>query len=166
MAKDNKKTATATVAVDTNVMNLTEDNVMDQIHSKNVGDQSIAEQATKLLKDEQNERLVQETKATIAKAQYTNLKALLLLRKNRHETNAVKKFLSKTKELLDEFVGYTDEKGQFVNPTITKAEYEDKINEAKRQKRDDFRDARTKYETEYRELRAQYPEYWRYEWDD
>lgn len=160
MAKQNQKQEVA------KKVELTAENVMDQIRSKNIGDQSINEQANKLLKDEQNERKVRETKRAIAKAQYTNLKALLMLRKQRLEEKAIKEYLNETKSYLDEFAGYTNDKNEFVNPTITVAEYEDKITEAKKKKRDAFREAQKKYDTEYRELRNQYPEYWAYEWDE
>lgn len=160
MAKQNQKQEVA------KKVELTAENVMDQIRSKNIGDQSINEQANKLLKDEQNERKVRETKRAIAKAQYTNLKALLMLRKQRLEEKAIKEYLNETKSYLDEFAGYTNDKNEFVNPTITVAEYEDKIAEAKKKKRDAFREAQKKYDIEYRELRNQYPEYWEYEWDE
>lgn len=160
MAKQNQKQEVA------KKVELTAENVMDQIRSKNIGDQSINEQANKLLKDEQNERKVHETKRAIAKAQYTNLKALLMLRKQRLEEKAIKEYLNETKSYLDEFAGYTNDKNEFVNPTITVAEYEDKIAEAKKKKRDAFREAQKKYDIEYRELRNQYPEYWAYEWDE
>ena len=160
MAKQNQKQEVA------KKVELTAENVMDQIRSKNIGDQSINEQANKLLKDEQNERKVRETKRAIAKAQYTNLKALLMLRKQRLEEKAIKEYLNETKSYLDEFAGYTNDKNEFVNPTITVAEYEDKIAEAKKKKRDAFREAQKKYDIEYRELRNQYPEYWAYEWDE
>lgn len=161
MAKQNK-----TVAAPAKPIEATEENVMDIIRSQNIGEQSIAEEVDKQLKDEKNKRLIEDTKRKVAEAEYNNLKARLMLRKQRKEEAAIKKYLGGTKELLDKLKGYTNEKGEFVSPTLTIFQYNSERDKLLKEKREDFNNAQKQYGEELAELRYQYPNYWSYEWDD
>lgn len=161
MAKQNKVTTAPVKPVEA-----TEENVMEIIRSQNIGEQSIAEEVDKQLKDEKNKRLIEDTKRKVAEAEYNNLKARLMLRKQRKEETAIKKYLGGTKELLDKLKGHTNEKGEFVSPTLTIFQYNSERDKLLKEKREDFNEAKKQFGNELQELRYQYPNYWSYEWDD
>ena len=161
----NEAKKTQQVAKTEQNVNVTEENVMEQIRSKGIGGESIAQKVEQRLKEEQDERLIEETKRAVCKAQYTNLKALLQLRMRRREEAATKQYLKDTKELLDNLTGYKNEKGEFVNPTLTNYQYEEKRREATKKMRDAFRDSENQYDSELAELKAQYPGYYCYDWE-
>lgn len=144
----------------------TEESVMDVIRNQNIGEKSVAEEVDKRMKNEKNERLIEDTKRKVAAAEYNNMKALLMLRLRRREELATKEYLKSTKELLDKLKGYTDEKGEFVEPTLTIFQYEGERDKIIKAKREAFRDADKVYRNELSELRYQYPQYWSYEWDE
>ena len=83
----------------------------------------------------------------------------------RREEAATKQYLKDTKELLDNLTGYKNEKGEFVDPTLTNYQYEEKRREATKKMKDAFRDSENQYDSELAELRAQYPGYYCYEWE-
>lgn len=144
----------------------TEESVMDVIRNQNIGEKSVAEEVDKRMKNEKNERLIEDTKRKVAAAEYNNMKALLMLRLRRREERATKEYLKSTKELLDKLKGYTDEKGEFVEPTLTIFQYEGERDKIIKVKREAFRDADKVYRDELSELRYQYPQCWSYEWDE
>lgn len=144
----------------------TEESVMDVIRNQNIGEKSVAEEVDKRMKNEKNERLIEDTKRKVAAAEYNNMKALLMLRLRRREERATKEYLKSTKELLNKLKGYTDEKGEFVEPTLTIFQYEGERDKIIKAKREAFRDADKVYRDELSELRYQYPQYWSYEWDE
>lgn len=163
MAKQNKQAQTTAPA---KPVEATEESVMDIIRNQNIGEKSIAEEVDKRMKDEKNERLIQDTKCKVAAAEYNNMKALLMLRLRRREERATKEYLKSTKELLDKLKGYTNDKGEFVEPTLTIFQYEGERDKIVKAKREAFRDADKVYRDELQELRYQYPNYWSYEWDE
>lgn len=165
MANKNQKAA-QTAQAQTTKVNDAEDNVMEEIRSKNIGEQSIAEAVDKQLKDEQNQRLIEDTKRKVCEAEYCNLKARLMLRARRREEKATKEYLTATKELLDQLRGYKNEKGEFVAPTLTIFQYEDKRREITKKRKDAFSESDRQFREEMKELRYQYPQYWSYEWDN
>lgn len=167
MAKQNQKAAAAAQTVQTPVVeNPTEDNVMEEIRNKNIGEANLAVLAKEQLKDEQNKRLIEDKKRKIAEAEYINMKARLMLRARRREANATKEYLKETKEILDQLTGTTNEKGEVVPPTLTIFQYEDKRREITKKKNEAFRDSDRQFSEEVKELRYQYPSYWSYEWDN
>lgn len=163
MAKQNKQAQTTAPA---KLVEATEESVMDIIRNQNIGEKSVAEEVDKRMKDEKNERLIEDTKRKVSAAEYNNMKALLMLRLRRREERATKEYLKSTKELLDKLKGYTDEKGEFVEPTLTIFQYEGERDKIIKAKREAFRDADKVYRDELSELRYQYPQYWSYEWDE
>lgn len=167
MAKQNQKAAAAAQTVQTPVVeNPAEDNVMEEIRNKNIGEANLAVLAKEQLKDEQNKRLIEDKKRKIAEAEYINMKARLMLRARRREANATKEYLKETKEILDQLTGTTNEKGEVVPPTLTIFQYEDKRREITKKKNEAFRDSDRQFSEEVKELRYQYPNYWSYEWDN
>lgn len=168
MANKNQKAAqtVTTKPVDNTVDPNVEDNVMDEIRSKNIGEQSIAEEVEKQLKDEQNKRLIEDTKKKVCEAEYCNLKARLMLRARRREEKATKEYLKDTKALLDQLKGYKNEKGEFVKPTLTIYQYQDERRKITKKKIDAFNESQRQFNEELAELRYQYPAYWSYEWDN
>lgn len=172
MAKNNVKPAAAAQPavqkpqVENPSAEIQEDNVIDEIRNKNIGEANIAELAKQQLKDEQNKRLIEEKKRKIAEAEYINLKARLMLRARRREANATKDYLKETKELLNQLTGYTNDKGEVVAPTLTIFQYEEKRREITKKKNEAFRDSDRQYSDELKELRFQYPSYYCYEWDN
>lgn len=166
MAKQNQKPAPAKVEQPATTV-ATNDNIMDEIRNKNIGEASMVKVAQQQLKDEQDKRLIEDKKRKISEAMYINAKARLMLRARRREEAATKEYLTKTKELLDELTGTVDEKGETVKePTLTIFQYEDKRREITKEKDKAFAESDRQFREEMKELRYQFPSYYCYEWDN
>lgn len=166
MAKQNQKPAPAKVEqpAATTVAN---DNIMEEIRNKNIGEASMVKIAQQQIKDEQDKRLIEDKKRKISEAMYINAKARLMLRARRREEAATKDYLTKTKELLDELTGTVNEKGETVKePTLTIFQYEDKRREITKEKDKAFAESDRQFREELKELRYQFPSYYCYEWDN
>lgn len=166
MAKQNPKPAPTKVEQPATTV-ATNDNIMEEIRNKNIGEASMVKVAQQQLKDEQDKRLIEDKKRKISEAMYINAKARLMLRARRREEAATKDYLTKTKELLDELTGTVDEKGETVKePTLTIFQYEDKRREITKEKDKAFAESDRQFREELKELRYQFPNYYSYEWDN
>lgn len=161
MAKQNKPTA----APEKNEQKVNVEDVMAIIRSGNMGEKATIEEVEKRIKDENNERLIEQMKRKVNEARYINLKARLMLRQRRAEEVATKQYLTETKEALDKLTG-VDKDGKYENPTLTIAEYEDERAAITKKKREAFAEAEKTFRKELNELRNQYPGYYCYEWDN
>lgn len=166
MAKQNPKPAPTKVEQTATTV-ATNDNIMEEIRNKNIGEASMVKVAQQQLKDEQDKRLIESKKCKISEAMYINAKARLMLRARRREEAATKDYLTKTKELLDELTGVVDEKGETVKePTLTIFQYEDRRREITKEKDKAFAESDRQFREELKELRYQFPSYYCYEWDN
>lgn len=166
MAKQNPKPAPAKVEQPATTV-ATNDNIMEEIRNKNIGEASMVKIAQQQIKDEQDKRLIEDKKRKISEAMYINAKARLMLRARRREEAATKEYLTKTKELLDELTGTVNEKGETVKePTLTIFQYEDRRREITKEKDKAFAESDRQFREELKELRYQFPNYYSYEWDN
>lgn len=166
MAKQNPKPAPTKVEQPATTV-ATNDNIMEEIRNKNIGEASMVKIAQQQIKDEQDKRLIEDKKRKISEAMYINAKARLMLRARRREEAATKDYLTKTKELLDELTGTVNEKGETVKePTLTIFQYEEKRREITKEKDKAFAESDRQFREELKELRYQFPSYYCYEWDN
>ena len=84
-----------------NTVELTADNIEEQIKSNNKMEDSIVSAAKEQIKKEADERKQQTMKIAILEATYINNRELLELRKRRKEATATKEALTETKKSLD-----------------------------------------------------------------
>lgn len=167
MAKNQKAQNAPAATTAPQVENPVEDKTMDEIRSKNIGEASLTVLANQQIKDEQNQRLVEDKKRKILEAQYVNMRARLMLRARRREERATKEYLTETKDLLDQLTGVIDDNGKVVSePTLTIFQYQEKRREIRKKKDDAFRESSKQFDEEMKELKYQYPNYWSYEWDN
>lgn len=152
MAKDNKKAAQAAT---TTPVEVTSENVLEQLRAKNCVNQTAVDAAMAEIDKENDEKLKREAKNAIKESQYTNMKELLELRKRRNEEKATKKCLEASKESLDKMLA-----GE-----ITPIEYREEKKKFLREKNEAFRTIEQDHSKALRELQDAYPGYWSYEWD-
>lgn len=138
------------------VMNSTEDNVMEVIRKGNLIDEEVIKLGDEKDNKEEQERKIRAYRQAKNKAKYQNFKALLQLRARRREEKVTKEWLTKTKELFDDLCA----------GKITPAEYEELRTEAAKTRNKNMDEARKELEKEVRELRDQFPGYWCYDWED
>lgn len=149
MAKETKKTTAA--------VELSEENVKDQVKNGNLLKDANVQTALENIKKKEDERQVREATNMIMCAKYVNTKELLQLRARRREEKATKEALSKSKELLDKALA-----GE-ITPTEYKAEKDKAIEEKKKA----IQESNKELDNDMRELRNSYTGEYRYmaEWD-
>lgn len=149
-----KETKSAAKAAQTPV-EVTSENVLDQLRAKNCVNQAAVDAAMKEIEKENDEKLKHEAKYAIKESQYTNMKELLELRKRRNEEKATKKCLEASRETLD----------KMLTGELTPNEYREEKKRFLREKQEEFRTIEQDHSKALRELKDAYPGYWSYEWD-
>lgn len=152
------------------ISDVTTENVVDVLNDEQRIDAMIVQQAGEQLQKETEESKRRETMRTIGVANYNVLYALLVLRKQRAESETVKKILAMQNGAMKQLIGGKAEKGQHVivdlesmkeekdgtewKPgTITHTQYDeiqDKINEKAKKLRDE---AKADFDKNYKVLR-------------
>lgn len=152
------------------ISDVTSENVVDVLNDEQRIDAMIVQQAGEQLQKETEETKKRETMHTIGVANYNVLYALLVLRKQRAESEVVKKILAMQNGAMKQLIGGKVEKGQHVivdlesmkeekdgtewKPgTITHTQYDeiqDKINEKAKKLRDE---AKADFDKNYKILR-------------
>uniref|UniRef100_A0AAU8B831 Uncharacterized protein n=1 Tax=Dulem virus 42 TaxID=3145760 RepID=A0AAU8B831_9CAUD len=150
MAKDTKK-AVETKAVEASNV----ENIEEQILSKNKLETSLVEEAEKEIKKETDDRKKSQLKTAILEANYINSRELLELRKHRKEEKVRKKALEDTLVALNELKG-----GKF-----TPIQYENRVKEIVKEKRNSFKEIEENHSTLIKELRNNFPSYYSLEWE-
>lgn len=150
-----KETKTAAKATQTTPVEVTSENVLEQLRAKNCVNQAAVDAAMAEIEKENDDKLKYEAKNAIKESQYTNMKELLELRKRRNEEKATKKCLNASKESLDKMLA-----GE-----ITPNEYREEKKKFLREKSEEFRTIEQDHNKALRELQNAYPGYWSYEWD-
>lgn len=149
MAKENKNAAqTAEQKAEVN-----ESNVMETIRTGNLMPENLAKEVQEEISKEETEEKKSELKSCILDARYENFRALIIVRKARHEEKHLKTYLTKTKELLDELC--TGKK--------TVAEYQKALREARDEKEKGFNECSKEFEENMKELRNSNGRF-RYRW--
>lgn len=150
MAKKETKPAT------TSTVEITPDNVMDQVRNKNLQNEESVKKALEDIEKEEDEKKREEAKRAIKKFQYKNLRALIELRRRRAEDKVTKEYLTATKVTLDEYL----------SGKITISEAEEKDIKDTRAKAEGFNKVDTTFGKEIKELKNAYPGYWSWDWDN
>ena len=168
MAKETKETKGQEKKI--LISDVTSENVVDVLNDEQRIDAMIVQQAGEQLQKETEENKKRETMHTIGVANYNVLYALLVLRKQRAESETVKKILAMQNGAMKQLIGGKVEKGQHVivdlesmkeekdgtewKPgTITHTQYDelqDKINEKAKKLRDE---AKADFDKNYKVLR-------------
>lgn len=168
MAKETKETKDQEKKI--LISDVTSENVVDVLNDERRIDAMIVQQAGEQLQKETEESKKRETMRTIGVANYNVLYALLVLRKQRAESETVKKILAMQNGAMKQLIGGKVEKGQHVivdlesmkeekdgtewKPgTITHTQYDeiqDKINEKAKKLRDE---AKADFDKNYKVLR-------------
>lgn len=168
MAKETKETKGQEKKI--LISDVTSENVVDVLNDEQRIDAMIVQQAGEQLQKETEETKKRETMHTIGIANYNVLYALLVLRKQRAESETVKKILAMQNGAMKQLIGGKVEKGQHVivdlesmkeekdgtewKPgTITHTQYDeiqDKINEKAKKLRDE---AKADFDKNYKVLR-------------
>lgn len=168
MAKETKETKGQEKKI--LISDVTSENVVDVLNDEQRIDAMIVQQAGEQLQKETEETKKRETMHTIGVANYNVLYALLVLRKQRAESETVKKILAMQNGAMKQLIGGKVEKGQHVivdlesmkeekdgtewKPgTITHTQYDeiqDKINEKAKKLRDE---AKADFDKNYKVLR-------------
>lgn len=168
MAKETKETKGQEKKI--LISDVTSENVVDVLNDEQRIDAMIVQQAGEQLQKDAEESKKRETMHTIGVANYNVLYALLVLRKQRAESETVKKILAMQNGAMKQLIGGKVEKGQHVivdlesmkeekdgtewKPgTITHTQYDeiqDKINEKAKKLRDE---AKADFDKNYKVLR-------------
>lgn len=168
MAKETKETKGQEKKI--LISDVTTENVVDVLNDEQRIDAMIVQQAGEQLQKDAEESKKRETMHTIGVANYNVLYALLVLRKQRAESETVKKILAMQNGAMKQLIGGKVEKGQHVivdlesmkeekdgtewKPgTITHTQYDeiqDKINEKAKKLRDE---AKADFDKNYKVLR-------------
>lgn len=138
-----------------NTVELTADNIEEQIKSNNKMEDSIVSAAKEQIKKEADERKQKAMKMAILQATYINNRELLELRKRRKEATATKEALTETKNALDELS----------SGKITPREYEKKVNEVRKKKATTFGEIEKNHSELVHELRDNFPNTYSLEWE-
>lgn len=138
-----------------NTVELTADNIEEQIKSNNKMEDSIVSAAKEQIKKEADERKQNTMKIAILEATYINNRELLELRKRRKEAAATKEALTETKNALDELS----------SGKITPREYEKKVDEVRKKKATAFGEIEKNHNELVRELRDNFPNSYSIEWE-
>lgn len=148
MAKETKKPASEVVAV-------TEDNVMEQIKNGNLLKEANVKAAIEEIEKQKDDKQKKEAMDMICTAKYSNSKALLELRARRREEKNNKEFLTATKNVLDEVLG----------GKITPTDYKKKREDLREEFRKKNRESDNQLREEMQELRESFEGCWQYWWD-
>lgn len=168
MAKETKETKGQEKKI--LISDVTSENVVEVLNDEQRIDAMIVQQAGEQLQKDAEESKKRETMHTIGVANYNVLYALLVLRKQRAESETVKKILAMQNGAMKQLIGGKVEKGQHVivdlesmkeekdgtewKPgTITHTQYDeiqDKINEKAKKLRDE---AKADFDKNYKVLR-------------
>lgn len=151
MAK-NKNVKTPTVETPKDV---TVESIEEQIKSANKMEETIVELAEKEIKAEQDEKKKSDLKRAILQATYINSRELLELKKRRAEEKVTKKCLEGTLDALNELK----------SGKLTPLEYDKKIKDLVKDKRNDFEDIDNKHIELVKELRDNFPNYYSMDWE-
>ena len=138
-----------------NTVELTADNIEEQIKSNNKMEDSIVSAAKEQIKKEADERKQNTMKIAILEATYINNRELLELRKRRKEATATKEALTETKKALD----------KLTSGEITPREYEKEVNEIRKKKANAFSEIEKNHNELVRELRDNFPNSYSFEWE-
>lgn len=148
MAKETKKPASEIVVV-------TEDNVMEQIKNGNLLKEANVKAAIEEIEKQKDDKQKKEAMDMICTAKYSNSKALLELRARRREEKNNKEFLTATKNVLDEVLG----------GKITPTDYKKKREDLREEFRKKNRESDNQLREEMQELRESFEGRWQYWWD-
>lgn len=148
MAKETKKPASEMVVV-------TEDNVMEQIKNGNLLKEANVKAAIEEIEKQKDDKQKKEAIDMICTAKYSNSKALLELRARRREEKNNKEFLTATKNVLDEVLG----------GKITPTDYKKKREGLREEFRKKNRESDNQLREEMQELRESFEGRWQYWWD-
>lgn len=148
MAKETKKPASEVVVV-------TEDNVMEQIKNGNLLKEANVKAAIKEIEKQKDDKQKKEAMDMICTAKYSNSKALLELRARRREEKNNKEFLTATKNVLDDVLG----------GKITPTDYKKKREDLREEFRKKNRESDNQLSEEMQELRESFEGRWQYWWD-
>jgi len=148
MAKNNEKTASKAVES-------TEENILDQIKEGNKMTEKVLENAKSEIEKEKDEKKKNILKTAILRADYTNKRELLELRKRRAEEKATKEALASSKTLLDDLCA----------GKITPVEYDDALKETAKNKKKAFDKAEEDHSKACRELRNGFSGYYSSSWE-
>lgn len=148
MAKETKKPASEVVVV-------TEDNVMEQIKNGNLLKETNVKAAIEEIEKQKDDKQKKEAIDMICTAKYSNSKALLELRARRREEKNNKEFLTATKNVLDEVLG----------GKITPTDYKKKREDLREEFRKKNRESDNQLREEMQELRESFEGRWQYWWD-
>ena len=148
----NKNVKTPTVETPKDI---TVESIEEQIKSANKMEETIVELAEKEIKEEQDAKKKSDLKRAILQATYINSRELLELKKRRAEEKVTKKCLEGTLEALTELK----------SGKITPLEYDKKINDLVKDKRNDFEEIDDKHVELVKELRDNFPNYYSIDWE-
>lgn len=148
MAKETKKSASEVVVV-------TEDNVMEQIKNGNLLKEANVKAAIEEIEKQKDDKQKREAMDMICTAKYSNSKALLELRARRREEKNNKEFLTATKNVLDEVLC----------GKITPTDYKKKREDLREEFRKKNRESDNQLCEEMQELRESFEGRWQYWWD-
>lgn len=148
MAKETKKPASEVVVV-------TEDNVMEQIKNGNLLKEANVKAAIEEIEKQKDDKQKKEAMDMICRAKYLNNKALLELRARRREEKNNKEYLTATKNILDEVL----------DGKITPTEYKKKCDDVREEFRKKNRESDSQLSEEMQELRESFEGRWQYWWD-
>lgn len=148
MAKETKKPASEIVVV-------TEDNVMEQIKNGNLLKEANVKAAIEEIEKQKDNKQKNEAMDMICTAKYSNSKALLELRARRREEKNNKEFLTVTKNILDDVL----------SGKITPADYKKKREDLREEFRKKNRESDNQLREEMQELRESFEGRWQYWWD-
>lgn len=168
MAKETKKENALVPSVE---------NIEDVVRNLNVAkDLTIGEKALKELGEEADERLKNEMKSRIKRAQYDQYRTLVELRHERKIAEIKKEKLKNKNYLLNNLIGFTAEgneqhdgakykAGEEVKPNLTPNEYDEKLRKMANEIDKQVEEANKKRRELIKELKNKFGMWYELEWD-
>jgi hypothetical protein len=169
MAKETKKTAAPVAATVENVETLVTDK--NRANDLTLGQKALAE-----LKEENDERVKNELKRRIKKAEYDQLRTLVELKHERSIAEIKKEKLKNKNYLLNNLIGFTAEgneqhdgakykAGEEIAPSLTPSQYDEECRKLANEIDKKVNDANQKRDKLFRELRDTYGMWYEWDWD-
>lgn len=137
------------------VANANDESIDEALRQENLSTKEIAQKAVEKNKAENEERIMNELRREINRAEYCNWRDVAQTRKTKQEMRAQEDTRNEGKKLLEQLKG-----GE-----ITMVEYRDARKELEKKQREKFSKISEELSKTMRELRQRFPGYYCYEWD-
>lgn len=159
MAKKNENVAATQQQNGTSV-----DNVVEALQKGNLVT-DVADKAAEAIKQDEENRKINELKSVIKCASYLRIRELLNVRKDRAKSKITLDILKKRQELLARLIGKNDDGTEVAeDQRITPNQFKTLSKEIDEDQRKQMNNLNSEFDGHIKELRSAYPAYWSYEY--